>query len=80
MSVSTAASAGEPATSEQILILLQQAEFVLPEPYLSEIISAYGYVRRLVARIHRGYRFDEEPAHVFNPLAFGRAAAAEVAK
>jgi hypothetical protein len=59
-----------PATPEQILVMLQQAGFVLSEPYLSEVISAYGYVQRLVARIHRGYRFDEEPAHVFRPRNF----------
>jgi len=82
MSESTAASAGKPpATPDQILVMLQQADFALPEPYLSEIINAYGYVQRLAARVQRGYRFDEEPAHVFNPLVFGHAGAAgEVAK
>jgi hypothetical protein len=59
-----------PATLEQILVMLQQADFAVPEPYLSEIVNTYGYVQRLVSRIHRKYGFEEEPAHVFNPLAF----------
>jgi hypothetical protein len=59
-----------PAAPEQILVLLEQADFPLSEPYLSELVTAYGYVQRLTSRIQRGYRHDEEPAHIFNPRAF----------
>lgn len=55
---------------DRMAVLLAQADFVLAEPYLSELLEAYGYVQRISARVHGSYRFDEEPAHVFDPRAF----------
>lgn len=55
---------------DRMAVLLTQANFVLAEPYLSELLEVYGYVQRISARVHGYYRFDEEPAHVFDPRAF----------
>jgi len=54
---------------DRITVLLEQADFVLAEPYLSELIQAYGHVQRMSARLQGYYRFDEEPIHIFNPRA-----------
>lgn len=55
---------------DRMSVLLAQADFDLAEPYLSELIEAYGYVRTMSARVHGYYGFAEEPAQVFDPRAF----------
>jgi|GEM_PF-2490968 hypothetical protein len=55
---------------DELSVLLAQADFELPEPYLSELRDAYAHVQRMKARVHRNYRYDEEPAHVFHPRTF----------
>lgn len=52
---------------DRMIVLLEQADFVLAEPYLSELIEAYSHVERMSARLQGDYRFDEEPVHIFDP-------------
>lgn len=55
---------------DRLSVLLAQADFELTEPYLSELRAAYVHVQRISARIQRNYRYDEEPAHGYDPGRF----------
>jgi hypothetical protein len=59
-----------PTSPEHIAVLLKHADLQLPEAYLAELIEAYGYVERMVGRIHRGRDRADEAAHVYNPRTF----------
>lgn len=60
----------EDATREAVLVLARQAGLNLPEPYLEELVSAYGHLRVMLARLDRDRPRGEEPAHVFPARAF----------
>jgi hypothetical protein len=60
----------EDATREEVLVLARQAGLDLPEPYLEELVSAYGHLRVMLARLDRDRPRGEEPAHVFPARAF----------
>ncbi len=70
MSVPVTLPAKTPTSPEDIVVLLKHANFLLPEPYLGEIIQAYAHVERMVGRIHHGRDRADEPAHVYNPRTF----------
>jgi hypothetical protein len=40
-----------------------------PEQF-EEIAEAFEYVKAMTARLHSGFPFEAEPAHVFTPLKF----------
>lgn len=70
MSEFLSSSEAERIGQDRLSVLLAQADFELTEPYLSELRDAYRFVKRMSARVHRDYRYDEEPAHRFDPRAF----------
>lgn len=53
------------ATREEVRVLARQAGLDLPEPYFEELLSAYGHLAQMVARLRRDYPHAAEPAHVF---------------
>ena len=57
-------------SDEEIADLARQAGLNLPEEYLSELIDAYGHVRRMVDRLSIPRPHGDEPAHVFAPISF----------
>ncbi len=57
-------------TQDEIVLLARQAGLELPPEYLSELIDAYGNVRRMIDRIPTGRPHGSEPAHVFLPGKF----------
>lgn len=59
-----------PTPPEHVAILATNAGLQLPDAYLAELIDAYGYIERMLARIHRGRDRADEPAHVFVASAF----------
>jgi hypothetical protein len=60
----------EEMSREAVLALARQAGLDLPEPYLDELVSAYGHLRVMLARLDRDRPRGEEPAHVFPARAF----------
>ena len=58
-------------TRDDILTLARLAGLDLPTAYEEELVDAYGHVRHLVARLPRSRARSDEPAHIFDPLAFG---------
>lgn len=62
----------EEPTREEVAVLAKQAGLDLPEPYFEELVSAYGHLRQMVARISRDRPRGDEPAHVFVAATFGR--------
>lgn len=57
-------------SDEEIAALARQAGLDLPDEYLSELIDAYGHVRRMVDRLSTPRPHGDEPAHVFAPSSF----------
>ena len=63
----------EDAKREDVRVLARQAGLEdLPEPYFEELLSAYGHLRRMTARIRRDQPYSAEPAHVFVATTFAR--------
>jgi hypothetical protein len=61
----------EPTSSrDEILALACQAGLDLPVAYADELVSAYGHVCAMLARIPKTRARGDEPGHSFNPLAF----------
>ena len=58
-------------TRDEILALARLAGLDLPAAYEEELVDAYRHVRRLVPRLPRSRPRGDEPAHIFDPLAFG---------
>ena len=56
---------------DDVVALARSAGLALPEPYLSELIEAYGHVHAMLERQRRSQVPSGEPAHVFVPLALG---------
>jgi hypothetical protein len=62
-----------PALSAQhVAILAASARMQLSEAHLAELVDAYGYIQRMLARIHGNFHHSVEPAHVFAPAIFVR--------
>ena len=57
-------------SDDEIVLLARQAGLDLPPEYFSELIDAYGNVRRMISRIPTGRPRGDEPAHVFAPTTF----------
>ena len=57
-------------SEDEIVLLARQAGLNLPAEYLSELIEAYGNVRRMIDRIPTERPRGDEPAHVFVPAKF----------
>ena len=50
---------------EEIVIIAKAAGLSLPPAYLDELVSAYGRVREMAARLPTGRAYGAEPAHAF---------------
>ena len=57
-------------SQDEIILLARQAGLDLPPEYMTELVEAYGNVRRLIDRIPAGRPRSDEPAHVFDPAKF----------
>lgn len=55
---------------EDIAVLARHAGLELPPAYFDQLVAAHADVRRMIANIPRNAAPADEPAHVFNPLAF----------
>jgi hypothetical protein len=55
----------EPIDREELAILAKNAGLNLPEEYFPDLVDAYGHVHEMLARLHRGRKRGDEPAHVF---------------
>ena len=50
---------------EEIKILAQRADLDLPPEYFTQLVSAYGNVRRMIDELPANRPRGDEPAHVF---------------
>jgi hypothetical protein len=50
---------------QHVAILAASAGMQLSEAHLAELVDAYGYIQRMLARIHGRFDRADEPAHVF---------------
>jgi hypothetical protein len=60
----------EPMGRDEIAALARHAGLALPPAYLDELVSAYGHVRAMIARLPDGRPRGDEPAHVFDAPRF----------
>jgi hypothetical protein len=60
-----------PALPEHVAVLAARAQLQLSPAHMAELVDAYGYVERMLGRLHRGHDRGAEPAHVFVATAFG---------
>lgn len=65
-----AAARQVPADREDILAAARLAGLRLPAAYEAEMLDAYAHLRPLLARLPRVRPHRDEPAHIFDPLAF----------
>jgi hypothetical protein len=59
-----------PSSPETVAILARNAGLSLSPAHLAELVDAYGYIERMLTRLHRNRARSDEPAHVFVPTAF----------
>lgn len=59
------APTAQPPTPEEIKILAQRAGLNLPPEYFTQLVSAYGNVRRIIDQLPANRPRGDEPAHVF---------------
>ena len=59
-----------PPSRDDILAMARFAGLDLPSEYEDELVSAYGHVRALCARLPQGRPRGDEPAHTFDPSRF----------
>ena len=50
---------------DEILAMARAAGLTLPPAYADELVSAYGLVREMAARLPTGRPRRDEPAHAF---------------
>jgi hypothetical protein len=64
----------KPAIPDQhVAILAASAGMRLSDAHLAELVDAYGYIQRMLARIHGRFDRADEPAHVFVASTFDAA-------
>jgi hypothetical protein len=56
--------------AQHVAILAASARMKLSEAHLAELVDAYGYIQRMLTRIHGNFHPSVEPAHVFAPTTF----------
>jgi hypothetical protein len=59
-----------PSSPETVAILARNAGLSLSPEHLAELVDAYGYIERMLARLHRNRARADEPAHIFVPTVF----------
>ncbi len=60
----------KPATPDEIAAMARNAGLTLSAAHLAELVDAYSYIEKMVARVHQDRAFADEPAHVFVPQKF----------
>jgi hypothetical protein len=65
------------SSPETIAILARHAGMNLSPAHLADLVDAYGYIERMLARLHRSRPASDEPAHVFAPSTFDNKEAAK---
>lgn len=55
---------------DDILAMARQIGLSLPSSYEDELVSAYGHVHAMLARLPRARARGDEPAHSFHPNSF----------
>jgi hypothetical protein len=58
------------ASPETVAILARNAGLSLSPAHMAELVDAYGYIERMLARLHRNRARADEPAHIFVPTVF----------
>jgi hypothetical protein len=58
------------ADREALAVLLANARLNPGPEQFEEIADAFVYVKAMTARLHAGFPFEAEPAHVFTPVKF----------
>ena len=51
----------------EVAVLVKAAGLEPSQSQFEEIVEAYGYLRAMTARLHSGFGYGSEPAHVFVP-------------
>ena len=60
----------EPATREEIAVLVRRTGLDLSGEHFDQLCSAYGHLEQMLGRIRRCRSYADEPAHVFTPTKF----------
>jgi hypothetical protein len=55
---------------DALRVLLANARLNPGPEQFEEIADAFVYVKAMTARLHSGFTFEAEPAHVFTPTKF----------
>jgi hypothetical protein len=71
-SMSTQASKEDTAKTDRdaLRVLLANARLNPGPEQFEEIVDAFVHVKAMTARLHSGFPFEAEPAHVFTPTKF----------
>jgi hypothetical protein len=64
------AEAPNKADRDALAVLLANARLNPGPQQLEEIAEAFEFVKAMTARLHSGFPFEAEPAHVFTPTKF----------
>ena len=60
----------EPATREEIAVLVRRTGLDLSGEHYDQLCSAHGHLEQMLRRIRRARSYADEPAHVFTPTKF----------